>query len=365
MSEKSEPVLMIFEGLSNGGAERHIVDVSCGLKNLCNREVIVATQGGELQTELNDNDVTHEYLPGIKYTPYHLLKVAYNINRLARKYKVRIIHSHSRYYNLACIISRSLFRTPAIRISTAHNVYPDKHWMGFWAKHTICVSNAAQDYVKAHSSADTEVIVNGIPEFPDGETQDSIRKKLALNNNDFVILNVGRLSHQKSQDLLIDAFSIVLKKTNNLNLKLLIAGDGELREQLEDKVKNLNIDNYVKLLGNRRDIGDLMKASNIFALSSRWEGLGIVLIEAASRRLPLISFKVGGIVEVVKDNITGILVEPENIDALADAILKLVTNPDICKKMGEFGRKLYLEKFTINKCVKDTNQFYNNCVVSP
>lgn len=359
-----DTVLMIFESLNLGGAERHIVDLADGLQRLSGRRVVVATQGGILQKELEEKGVTHERIPGIRYTPAHILRVARAVDKLVRKYHARVMHSHSRYYNLACLLAEKFFRSPAVRIATAHNVYPDKHWLGFWPKHTICVSPAAEQYVRSYSSAKTRVILNGIPPFPAPRPAQQVRSDLGISPNELVLLNVGRLSEQKAQYLLLDAFAKVIRMAGIPPLRLLIAGEGELRGRIEQDIAKLNIGNRVSLLGNRSDIGDLMAASDIFVLSSRWEGLGIVLIEAASVGLPLVSFKVGGVVEVVRHDETGFLVEPEDTDELARSLAALIRDRRLRERMGQAGRRLYAERFTLGKCVEETERFYAAVVKS-
>jgi len=353
-------ILMVFEGLSHGGAERHIVDVAGGIQNLGEHKIIVATNGGALESELSDKNVLHEIIPGKRYSPTHLLKAAYAISALVKKHNIDIIHSHSRYYNLVSLLAIKLFHLAAMRVATVHNVYPDKHWLGFWPSNTICVSTAAEEYVLKHANTKTRVILNGIPELhPERNSQD-LRQQLGIAPDTHILLNIGRLSEQKAQHLLIEAFFKVINTPDTPPLHLLIAGEGELRQRLEEDIKQFSLDDKISLLGSRDDIGDLINASDIFVLSSRWEGLGIVLIEAASLGLPLISFKTGGVVEVVHHNKTGLLVEPEDITGMSEAIVKLINNPKLRQEMGAAGKELYEKNFTIDKCVYETNRFYSD-----
>ena len=349
--------LIAFDGLSHGGAERHIVDLACGMTRLGLRRVVVATAGGALQAELEAAGVEHEYIPLSKYAPWALLLRARRLDRLVRKHRAGVLHSHSRLNNAACSLALRLFRTPAAHIATAHNVYPDKHRLGFWPSPTICVSAAAQDYVRRHSAAETCVIVNGVRQPKFNRSGNEVRQEFGIAPGARVIVNVGRLSEQKAQYLLIEAFARLVAR-GVADCHLLLVGEGELRGRLEQLVATHALRSRVTFAGARDDVFDLLAASDIFALSSRWEGLGLVLVEAAACGLPLVAFKVGGVVEAVEDGHNGLLVPPENIEALSDALRVLVLDEGARRRMGAAGRALYERKFSLEKCVLATNDVY-------
>lgn len=110
-----------------------------------------------------------------------------------------------------------------------------------------------------------------------------IRKELGLSDNDFVIVNVGRYVKQKNQGFLIRLCSSL--NTSSKDVHLILAGEGN-RNELDSIVKEENAESYIHIIGGRDDIGDILSASDLFALPSLWEGLGIVLIEAQANGLP-------------------------------------------------------------------------------
>ena len=150
-----------------------------------------------------------------------------------------------------------------------------------------------------------------------------------LNNNN--IISVGRLSSQKGYDMLLNAWSIVEK---NSDLNLIIVGDGDERDNLDKQVKELNLKN-VSFAGITNDISRFYLNSCAYVSSSRYEGLPMCMIEAQSFGLPLVSFKCKtGPSEIIKNEITGYLVENGNCKELAEKILELVKDREKLKKMA-------------------------------
>jgi len=148
-------------------------------------------------------------------------------------------------------------------------------------------------------------------------------------NNTITLIIVARLCLQKNHKLLLEAFSKIIKE----NVQLKIVGDGPLKNELIEYASNLGISKKVEFLGQRDDIVYLLKSSDIFVLSSLWEGLPLSVLEAMAAGLPIISTDVGGVKDIVKDN--GILVERGNAKKLYEAIIKLVGNSSLREEMGK------------------------------
>ena len=164
------------------------------------------------------------------------------------------------------------------------------------------------------------------------------------------IISIGRLSSQKGFDYLIDAFAIFSK--NFPDWKLKIAGDGELREELTTQISNHGLNDKIELLGVRQDIVAILQESSIYVMSSRYEGFPMVLLEAMSCGVPPVSFDCPcGPRNIIKEN-CGFLVEPGNIQALADNIAILATDREKRIIFGNNSReevKQYKIENIINK----------------
>ena len=141
--------------------------------------------------------------------------------------------------------------------------------------------------------------------------------------------------------------------------KLLVIGDGELKQELINLAEKLGIKDSVIFTGFRNDIPEVLKVIDILALPSLWEGFPVSILEAMASAKPVIASRVGGIPEEIIDEETGLLVPPKNVPALEKAILKLISDQEKSKKMGEAGRKRVEEYFTLDKMIKKTEEVYD------
>ena len=142
-------------------------------------------------------------------------------------------------------------------------------------------------------------------------------------------------------------------------LHLLVVGEGVLRSRLEAQADRLGISPRTHFLGWRDDIAELLGAADIFLLSSHNEGLGLVLVEAMAKRLPVVATAVGGIPEVVVHGKTGLLVPSRSPGRMAEELLKLAGDPERRQWMGAAGYRRSLARFSIDITVRRTEQVYS------
>ncbi|MEM8643242.1 MAG: glycosyltransferase, partial [Cyanobacteria bacterium P01_G01_bin.54] len=191
-----------------------------------------------------------------------------------------------------------------------------------------CVVNSqgSADALKAQDVMDAsklKVIPNSLQSNlvnRDLESQTCLRRQLGLDDDTFVWLAVGRLEPSKDYPNLLNALSrLTVEKVH-----LVIAGDGTLRESLQQLAKDLEVSDQVSFLGWRRDIPDLLTLADALVLSSAWEGMPNVLMEALSLARPVVATNVGGVPEVVQDWDSGFLVPPGDANALAQKMDRLM-----------------------------------------
>jgi glycosyltransferase involved in cell wall biosynthesis len=189
------------------------------------------------------------------------------------------------------------------------------------------------------------VILNGIsPVSVETVGRLEVRKEAGVGADDLFLLSVGRLVYQKAHEVLVAAMPAVLKKFPNA--KAGICGDGVLRPDLEAQIQSLGLSDSVKLLGKWDNVAKFLASADVFVLPSRWEGLPIALLEAMSAGLPVVATNVEGVDEVILEGENGLLVPVENTDALADAILQLLADPQRLRRMGAAAKARVLELYT-------------------
>ncbi|WP_420645556.1 glycosyltransferase [Candidatus Leptofilum sp.] len=183
------------------------------------------------------------------------------------------------------------------------------------------------------------------------------RRELGISADDIVVGTVGRLSKQKGYSILLQAASIILKKSNNIYF--LIVGTGLLEQELKDLATQLKISDKVIFLGARHDIEEIYAIMDLFINSSLWEGLPTVILEAMSANVPVIGTEVSGNTELIQDEETGWLVPPNNPQELASVINK-VLSIDPNKKMivCEQAKEFIGTRFSIHGIAKSHIRFY-------
>lgn len=293
--------------------------------------------------------------------------------KLIKELNPDIIHTHMFHANIIIRLTRLFNRKPVI-ICTIHNIdekgrHKSAHFRELLYRLTdsLCdltshVSQEGKDkYIRIKAVPENKIdyIPNGIDlSFSMVESGQLALLKTELKiSEEFVFLAVGSLTKQKDYHNLLKAYVIVNKI--HQNTVLLIAGDGPLRNEIEVLVNQMMPEKRVILLGIRDDVMALMNLADVFVLSSAWEGLPVVLLEAAATGLPVIATDVGGNSEIVLDRKTGILVDSGNSQQLASAMITMIEmEEDARKRLGIKARELVKDNFSINMIMDRWNRIY-------
>jgi glycosyltransferase involved in cell wall biosynthesis len=174
-----------------------------------------------------------------------------------------------------------------------------------------------------------------------------LRRELDLPKDAQLIICIGRLVEEKAHEILIQAMGLVCSDWPKAFL--LIAGGGLLHDDLKRQVSGSGLENNVRLLGNREDVQRLLGSADIFVLSSRREGLPMALLEAMAAGLPVVSTRVGGIDEVVRDGVEGWLVPAGDAKALSEALLQALRHPEQRERMGQAARRRIEQGYTLDR----------------
>lgn len=225
----------------------------------------------------------------------------------------------------------------------------------------VCVSPAIESSLVNREFAPRKkvsTLYNGIP-APVILSQDeigSLREKMGIGADRPVVICVGRLHPVKNHLLFLDAFALALEKTPDL--LLLLVGDGPLRAETEAKILELKIGPQVRMLGLRKDVGPLLSLSDIFALPSWNEGQSISLLEACSFGLGIVASNRGGNPTIVQDGVSGLLVEPDDIQGMAQALTRLASDKGLKKRLGQQAAQSYSQNFSLNTCTAAYSAIY-------
>jgi glycosyltransferase involved in cell wall biosynthesis len=284
---------------------------------------------------------------------------------LIKEHRPSILHSHMVHANLLARVTRAVVPVP-IQISTVHSIQEGGRLRELayrltdrLADKTTAISEAAAlryVRVKAARPQNMSVIPNAVDTMkfrPDIELRNRTRSALEMDAR-FMWLAVGRLCEQKDYANLLHAFAAIAET----EAVLLIAGDGPMRGKLQALAVELGIDKRTRFLGFRTDTTALMSAADGYVMSSRIEGLPIVLLEASACALPIVATDVGGNAEVVK---SGRLVPPESPGALADAMCDIMALPsEVRAASGAAARDYTMRHYSIENVIAQWEHLYRN-----
>jgi glycosyltransferase involved in cell wall biosynthesis len=260
------------------------------------------------------------------------------LRRLVQNRRIDIVHAHDCKTDvLAWLLHRA---EGVIPLSTAHGwaghsrrerlLYHrmDKQVLRLFPKVITVSEDIRQELVRSGAKpGSVQTVLNGIDHtrfHRDRSRETQIRQRLGIADDEVVIGAVGRLETEKRFDLLIDAFASL--QVARPGLRLVIVGEGSLRNTLKAQVDRLGLGGVCRLLGQRSDIVDLHHAFNVFVQSSANEGAPNAVLEAMALETPVVATAVGGTAQLVRDGIDGLLVPAGKIDALADAINRVLTD---------------------------------------
>ena len=293
--------------------------------------------------------------------------------RMVRAWRPDVLHSHMVHANLLARVVRMMTPVPAL-VSTIHSINDGGRLRmtayrltnRFMDRVTIISRLAAERYVSIGViPADRlEVIPNAVDtarfrRMP--EARAAVRKELGL-GDEFVWLAVGRFQPAKDYPTMIGAFAGLPAGSSS---RLLLAGQGPLRGEVETLIEKAGVQDRVRFLGVRRDVPELMSAADGYVLSSAWEGMPVVLLEAAAAGLPVVATRVGGVQEVVEDGSTGTLVPAGDAAALARAMAAIESlSPDARTSMGARGRALVDERYSTDRLMERWERLYSDLVAA-
>ena len=351
-------ILHISRTMDIGGAERIVYQLSSDLKDEFN-SVHVASTGGLWESELAAQGIQHHKILDIdSKNPVTVLKLLFSIHQIIKNNEITIVHTHHRmaafYIRLLKLVHPKL-----IHVYTAHNVFKDKLPLYRFAlknAKSVAVGEAVNKNLKEDVGiTDSRVIYNGVVLK---ETDDQVDEIISYGG--IKIGCIARLSEQKGLIYLIEAMSLLTVK----DIRLFIVGDGELRNELENKVKELHLQDSVTFLGYRKDIAECINSFDFCVLPSVFEGFGLVAIEAFMNSKTIVATDIPGLNEVVT-NKNGVLVPAKDPAALASAIDKLATDATLRQELASQAKKDYENRFSYSMFLENYRALYREIQGEP
>jgi sugar transferase (PEP-CTERM/EpsH1 system associated) len=181
----------------------------------------------------------------------------------------------------------------------------------------------------------------------------------------FVVGTVSRFSAIKDPLALVTAFIEARAMPGGERLRLVMVGDGELRQEAEERLRQVGAADAAWLPGARTDTPELLRAFDLFVLGSLREGISNTILEAMATGVPVLATRTGGNPELVQGGVTGELIEPRETAALAECILRYATQPERCAAHGRAGRERAVREFSLERMLSDYNAVYRGCLAQP
>jgi len=363
-------ILYLITGLGGGGAEKVVADLADQMFQR-GHQVKIAYLKGEVIVRPENSEIELVYLglESIKQST-----IAYkNYKKLLQTFKPDVVHAHMVHANIFARISRFFFPIPRL-ICTAHsnNEGGKARMFAYRATHhlsdlTTNVSRSASESFEMLGAVPKNGITtlyNGInlDRFHQKSSQENqaLRLSLGLAEQDLMLLAVGRLHEAKDYPNLFNAIERLLKQDNKYsNIHLFVVGDGNLKSELQQNLRDKHLENQIHLLGRRNDIPQLMSAADVFILSSSFEGFGLVVAEAMACQTYVVATDCGGVKEVMGD--FGILIPKEDSKHLAQGIQKALQLSPLEKNQNNINALHYIEKtFSLQSIVDQWIKIYES-----
>jgi glycosyltransferase involved in cell wall biosynthesis len=352
------PVAIFLSSFDPGGTERQMIEL---IRRLDRRrfDVHVACfhrRGGWLpRVEAAAASVAEFPISGFRKTA--TVAQARRFGHWCRERRIALVHTADLYANIFGLPAAA-FAGVAVRVANRRELNPDKspgqialQRAAYACAHVVVANSraAANRLAREHvAPSRIRVVPNGVDpgRYPGRETDRPIRR----------IATVANLRTEKAHEVLFEAATMVLRRYSDA--EFLIAGDGPRRDELEALARRLGIDRRVRFLGHCEDVPDLLASSDLFVLPSRSEAFPNAVLEAMAAGLPVIATRVGGIVELIEHQRTGVLVPPDDPRALGFALLDLIQWRSHAIELGQAARTVVEQRYSFEQMVAAFERLY-------
>jgi glycosyltransferase involved in cell wall biosynthesis len=348
-----------------GGIPNYILTLSGALRSK-GAECLVASSGGDLVPELERSGLRHVELDiktKSELSP-KVFKSVFNVARLIRSEGIDIVHAHTRVSQVVAFFACRLSGTPYV--TTCHGYFKTRFRKIFdtWGETVIAISDPVREHLVKDLGVKKErvaLVYSGIDasRFAGDHSRDEIRaikKSYGLKDGP-VVGHIGRLSSVKGQKFLVEAMKPVI--SNMPDAQLFIIGNGPEEKALKALSKSLGIEGSTVFLDSDLDTHRLLSVMDVFAFPSVKEGLGIALLEAFASGRACVASDIGGISDIIKNPLVGLLVRVGDTNGLSGAILKLLADEGLRSRMGMAARQVAKDRFSLDRWSIGVAKVYN------
>ncbi len=363
-------VLFIIDGLEFGGGERVFLQLAAGLKD-CFKVFVAATRGGKFENGIREL--------GVKFFPVDMsrqlsLRPIRQLSGIIKNNKIDLVHSQGARADFYARIAGRVAGSPHNLCTIAMPVegFEVRPWRRMIYRSIDSLAERYVDKFIVVSDALKRILIEkrGIPGHritriyngieldhyhPDAEDV-KMRKEWGIPQDVPIIGAIGRMVWQKGFECLIRAIPEVVQAVPDA--KFIFVGDGPIKDQLIVKSEQLNVRDRIVFAGFRSDINEILAAVDLLVVPSLLEGFPMITLEAMTMAKPIVATSIDGITEQITDGENGIMVLPKDHIALAEAILRLIKDKELSKKLGMSARKRVEQEFSVAKMVEETEKVY-------
>ena len=363
-------VLYLSHAFAVGGAEEMVLNLIRHLPPSYVPAVACIHEAGPIGLEIERTGVPFKVLgltPGLRH-PFDLLR----LRDFLYECQPDIVHTFLLTGSLYGRFAALMARVPVV-IGTEVNVYERKHalharaerWLMRDTDAVVASAESVRDFYIRQVKADpakVEVIYNAVDwaQLQATVSRDEMRASVEVPAGAPLLTIIARLTEQKGHRILLDAMA----RTDLAHAYLLVVGDGPLRDVLERQAANLGLSARVRFLGARRDLGNILAATDVFVMPSFWEGLPLAMVLAMGAGLPVVATRVAGIPEVVQDGVTGLLVPPGDSGELGAALSRVVNGDTTRVLLGQAARAFVRPRFGVDGYVNAITALYDRLLAA-
>ncbi|HNP31930.1 MAG TPA: glycosyltransferase family 4 protein [Flavobacterium sp.] len=378
-------ILFIHQSADLYGSDKTLLLLLTKLNKSRFNPIVVIPVDGPLREELEQRNIKVIIAPVLKiyrkmFTPKNIFlffkqikKGVATLDKLNDEYNFDIVYSNTLAVLLGMFYAKKrkikhIWHVHEIIVHPKIIAYIFPKLLNKYADVVVCNSKATMDNLISRQkklAIKAQVIHNGLKPLNDDYVKIS-REELGFEKNDFIITLIGRINRLKGHKWLLNTYIDNFK--SNKNIKLLFVGSPVLGqeyylEEIEEIIKEKNLNEFVKILGFKKDLRPILNLTDVLAVpSTEAESFGLVALEAMLAKKPVIGSNHGGLTEIIIDNKTGFLIEPNNENELSKAIESLIKNKDLRTQFGQNGYQRAVAEFSVDKYINNFEKLFEEMV---